>query len=294
QGVHHGRLCADILHALREAAPDCFSAVRYLLVEPFARLRREQSRTLRPYAASVEWRDSVEALEPFTGVQLSNELIDAFPVHLIEGNGEVWQERYVGYERAGFVFTTGLLSSGALEARVSLIPRPLPPGYRTEVSLAALAWPRTLATTLRRGYLLAFDYGYSRADYYAPERRHGTLSACSKHRREPDPLARPGEIDLSAHVDFTSLVEAAEQAGFRLAGFTDQHHFMVGVGRLSFADRTELTPAHEQELRAFKMLMHPGLMGLSFKVLCLDKGLGSGSAPAGFSLAGDPRRALGL
>ena len=147
-----------------------------------------------------------------------------------------------------------------------------------------------LASRLARGFVLAIDYGFPREEYYRPERSEGTLSAYAAHRREPDPLARPGEIDLTAHVDFTSLAERAEAAGFAPRGFTDQHHFMVGLGKEYFTDGA----APPAELSAFKMLMHPNLMGSSFKVLCLEKGVGEAQPLAGFQFRRDVREALGL
>jgi len=123
------------------------------------------------------------------------------------------------------------------------------------------------------------DYGFAREEYYAPSRTAGTLSAYAGHRREPDPLVRPGGIDLTAHVDFDSLMESAIAAGFRKAGFTDQHHFMVGLGASHFADG-----ANAAERRAFQTLMHPQMMGIAFKVLALAKGV-EGARLAGFRFA---------
>jgi SAM-dependent MidA family methyltransferase len=137
-----------------------------------------------------------------------------------------------------------------------------------------------VAAKLARGWVLAVDYGHERADYYAPERTEGTLSAYANHRREPDPFARPGEIDLTAHVDFTSLIESAETAGMKCAGFTDQHHFMVGLGAGHFADG-----ANSGDVRAFQTLMHPQMMGMAFKVVCFAKGVELSPPLAGFRYA---------
>jgi SAM-dependent MidA family methyltransferase len=141
------------------------------------------------------------------------------------------------------------------------------------------------------GFILIVDYGFSRAEYYRPERTSGTLSAYAAHRREPDPLQRPGEIDLTAHVDFTTLAETAKDAGLEIAGFTDQHHFMVGLGRLHFPDDAALAATSPKELRAFKTLMHPGLMGQSFQAFCVAKNVDS-QPLAGFQFGRDPVRTL--
>ncbi len=287
QGAHHGDCAVDVLGALREQAPVCFAATTYWVVEPLAALRAVQEERLRAEgSARVRWADSLAALPRFVGVHFSNELPDAFPVHRVVRRGDGWRERLVSWEDERFVFVDGPLSSPALVEALTRMPE-LAADYETEINLAAPAWIAEVADRLERGYLLAIDYGWSRAEYYRPERCTGTLSAYANHQRADDPLARPGEIDLTAHVDFTSLAEAALAAGLELAGFTDQHHFMVGLGQLHFTDDTG-TP---QEIRAFKTLMHPNLMGRSFHALALRKAVEP--APlAGFRFGGDPHAAL--
>jgi SAM-dependent MidA family methyltransferase len=183
----------------------------------------------------------------------------------------------------------------------------------TEVNREAREWIATLGRKLCRGFALVIDYGGPRTEYYSPERTTGTLEAIGEHRRESDPLARPGEVDLTAHVDFTSLAEAAESAGLCVVGFTDQHHFLIGLSRLHFR---EGVPPDPSEARAFQTLSHPTLLGRAFKVLCLEKGLDqrrgaeaaeeaqaetqtsvppiAGGRLSGFSFSSNSRDALGL
>jgi SAM-dependent MidA family methyltransferase len=145
--------------------------------------------------------------------------------------------------------------------------------------------------------VLAVDYGHPRSVLYNVEHAEGTLACYAKHRRSFDPLQAVGEADITAHVDFTSLAEHAEAHGLRVAGFADQHHFMVGLGRREFPD-TDAQPTGEtaKSLRAFRSLMHPNLMGLGFKFLALEKAIpGTDASPlAGFEFSTDARRALGL
>ena len=286
QGAHGGDFAGDVLGGLREFAPACFAAATYRIVEPGAALREAQAAKLAALGGKVRWVASLAELEPFSGVHFSNELIDSLPVHAVTWTGEAWRERHVGLHGDHFVFTDGPLTSELLRAHLAQLP-PVPPGYETEVNLAALDWIAELGGKLERGCVLAIDYGFPRAEYYRADRIGGTLTGYAHHRREDDVLASPGEIDLTAHVDFTSLAEHAARCGLRLAGFTDQHHFMVGLGRLHFPDG--VAPA-AQEMRAFKTLMHPTLMGLSFKVLCLEKGLADPAPLAGFHFASKPPR----
>ena len=278
QGAHRGDFAGDVLAALHGFAPECFAATRYHIIEPVAKLRAAQEAVLK---GNVAWHPMLDDLPPFTGVHFSNELLDAMPAHLVTWNGAEWLERHVAVQGDGFVFTDAPLTSEALRAYLADVP-PVPAGYVTEVNLDALAWIDAVAARLKRGWVLAIDYGLRREDYFAPERRTGTLRAYAGHRVNDDPLARPGEIDLTTHVEFSSLMERATQTGLRAAGFTDQHHFMVGLGPLHF--RNDAVP-EMAELRAYKTLMHPTMMGTSFHALCFAKDAPVSPALAGFKFA---------
>jgi len=263
QGAHGGELMGDVLGGLQELAPECFAATRAILVEPSPALAARQKEHLA--SQPVRWATSLENLEPFAGVHFSNELPDAFPVHLVQWTGTEWLERGVQAKGDALEFINLPLSSLELAEACASIPQPLPAGYITEVNLAAPRWLAGIAGKLTRGSVLVVDYGYPREEYYAPERTEGTLSAYASHRREPNPLARPGEVDLTAHVDFTGLAAAGERAGLRVAELTDQHHFIVRLGMDYFASER---PAKER--RAFMTLMHPQFMGRAFKVLRME------------------------
>ena len=270
QGAHRGQFAADVLRGLAEFAPEAYSALEYVIVEPFARMIAEQRRALS--AERVGWVSGADELTLFVGVHFSNELLDAFPVHLVVKRESGWIERHVDWRDGRFVFVDGALTDPRLDDRLAVIDAPT--GFITEINLAALDWIESLAAKIERGCVLAIDYGYERAEFL--ERQSGTLSAYAAHAREPDPLVRPGEIDLTAHVEFTSLIEHAERVGFRLHGFTDQHRFMVGASRLHFHDGETAA----SDVRAFKTLMHPEFLGGAFKAVCFEKG---GLAPGGLA-----------
>jgi len=284
QGAHCGDLAADVLGGLRDIFSECHEAVRYRIVEPFAKLEARQRGRLGAFAAKVQWSRALDDVRVDSGVHLSNELPDAFPVHLVKWTGGQWREQMVIGHGGHFVFADGATPSGELCEACARIPGPLPEGYTTEVNLAVSAWIREVAAVMRRGFVLAVDYGFPRHVYYAPTRIAGTLSAYAKHRREPDPLARPGEIDLTAHVEFDSLIGAGVAAGLRLEGFTDQHHFTVGLGASHFADG-----ANAPERRAFQTLMHPQFMGTAFMVAAFSKGITPAGPLEGFRFARLPR-----
>ena len=291
QGAHRGDLARDVLTALRANAPACFAATRYHVIEPSKALRSAQHETLGEF--TVRSFPTLDALPAFTGVHFSNELLDAFPIHAVAWDGETWRETHVGLDDGRFFFTDLAITSAPLRAALAQLP-PIPAGYRTEINLAALAWLDALATKLTRGFALVIDYGFPRAEYYRPERTTGTLTGYARHRRIDDLLAAPGETDLTAHVDFTALAERATTAGLRVAGFTDQHHFIVALGALHFPATIPDTPASQRERRAFKTLMHPQMMGRSFQVLAFEKAAAPHAPLTGFRFARDAAQALGF
>ncbi|HEX8489955.1 MAG TPA: SAM-dependent methyltransferase [Chthoniobacterales bacterium] len=287
QGAHHGDFAKDVLAAAQQRTPEFFAELRYRIIEPFPILRQRQAATLADFRDKVTWEKSIGDLAPFCGVHFSNELLDAMPVHLIcrEPDSDEWLERCVGESNEGLTFVTKPIGNENLRRQMEKIPGPLAPTYETEVNLAALDWVEEVAGKLSRGFILTVDYGYSRDRFYAPERTSGTLQCYAEQRTVTSPLQNIGHADISAHVDWTSVVERAEKCGLTLTGFTDQHHFITGLlPRMAI---------EENERRALQTLLHPELLGTRFQFLALGKG-----APAtqlsGFSFAREPRRAVGL
>jgi SAM-dependent MidA family methyltransferase len=249
---------------------------------------------LHDFRDQMTWQESLTDLEPFCGVNFSNELLDAMPVHLLSKLADAdWQERRVAESGDGFGFVSAPITAAELCRHLEKIPRHSGGSYETEVNLAALNWMEQLAPKLTRGYVLAVDYGYSRDEYYAPKRSNGTLQCYSNHRILPSPLNEIGHADITAHVDWTSLAEQAETCGLSVAGFTDQHHFATGVV-------TSLLPEEFGEnadagtRRALQTLLHPEFLGTTFQFLALTKNLPPSVQLSGFKFARDPRIALGL
>ena len=251
QGAHEGDLARDVLEAVREKSPEFFDALRYRIIEPFPILQSRQEAKLKMFREKMDWQKSLEQVERFTGVHFSNELMDAMPVHLIAAAKDGWQEKYVRSTGDHFDFVAGSLTTSGLRKHLAKLPAPPSPNYETEVNLAALDWIEMLSAKLERGFVLAVDYGYSREEFFAPERTTGTLQSFANHRVVPSPLLDAGQVDITAHVDWTSLVERAEECGLEVTGFTDQHHFLTALA-------TTLLPnelaAHDR--RALQTLLH--------------------------------------
>jgi SAM-dependent MidA family methyltransferase len=280
QGAHHGEFADDVLTVMR----DFPATVRYAIVEPFPILEAWQKERLSEFAGVVSWHKSLADLDPFVGIHFSNELIDAMPVRLIarDAGGE-WQEKFVDSSGDNFEFVRKPIADDQLRAHLPEIALPENAGYETEVNLAALDWIESVARKLERGFVLAVDYGYPRAEFYAPERMTGTLQAFARHRKIASPFEDGGGIDITAHVDWTGVAQHAENCGLNLIGFTDQHHFLTGL--------LESHPPRDSERRALQTLLHPEFLGTRFQYLALGKKV-SGSGLSGFRFGRDPKTAL--
>ena len=282
QGAHQGELAVDILEAIQEHAPPFFSAARYEIIEPFAPLRERQQAQLAKFQNKVRWHDSIDAMETFRGVHLSNELFDALPFHLVRSDESgKWSERCVTIESDSFALVSKPILDSELSARVARLPA-CPAGFESEVNLAVRPLLAQIARKLTCGYLIAIDYGLSAEKFYSEEHATGTLQCRAAHRLLDSPFVRVGESDITAHVEWTSLVEEAEACGFCVAGFTDQHHFLTGI----LAAAPEWTETSSPKVRrALQTLLHPEMFGRSFQVIALSKGLRAATRLSGFKFA---------
>ncbi len=232
-GAGTGLLARDILRWAQTRAPELFQAMRYRIVELSPALRRRQEETLaslpaEPVEAQVKWLD--ELPEQFEGCLLSNELIDSFPVHRIVHQDGQLLEVYVSHRDGRFEELSGPASTERIAeyfADLGLWPGE---GCLAEVNLGALDWMKTAAGALRRGFVLTFDYGYPAEELYAPWRREGTLLCFYRHNPSQDPYARIGKQDMTAHIDFTSLIRTGEACGLAVTGFTTQARFLAKLG----------------------------------------------------------------
>ena len=280
QGANDGQLLADILSAWEGAPP------RIVIVEPLEHRRTAQRETLAAWNDRVHHVAHESQLPPFTGVFFANELLDAFPVKLLVRTDGRWSERRVGHEAGRFVFVDAPFT-GEPPAVADEISR-----FSTEICPSLVPWMQTAAGKLRCGWMLLIDYGHPASVRHHPTRAAGSLAAYRAHQRVDDPLAEPGCLDLTAHVDFTAVARAAEAAGLQLAGFTDQHHALTALSANVFPAMPEqaLSDDAAREMRALRQLLHPESMGTSFKFLALSQGVGGNLTS--FRFARDPRGEL--
>ncbi len=276
-GAGNGRLSADVLSGLRENAPAVYERVRLHLVEASRSARDAQADVLGDAAGRLAC-SSADLPPSYEGVLFANELLDACPVHQVIMRSDALHEVYVD-ERAGTLVTReGPLSTRALAEYLTRLDIALEPGWRVEISLAAVAWVREAARRLRRGFMILIDYGHPARELYSVTHASGTLTSFSRHtmtgpdtgaNHTPPWLAHPGEQDITAHVDFTSIRAAAEEEGMATLGFLDQTYFLLGLVQ---ADTSDVKP---EDRLALKTLVMPGGLGSTMKVLILGKGVGT-------------------
>ena len=280
-GAGSGALALQLLDALGERV------ARYRIVDLSGTLRQRQQQTLARHAGKVEWLDALP--EAMQGVVVGNEVLDAMPVQLLARVGGRWFERGVAGappepEPAAEAGAAGAGAHAARHGRHAgpgphwqWADRPTdrrPPvaiegghDYLTEIHPQAQAFVATLADRLVRGAAFFIDYGFPEAEYYHPQRHMGTVMCHRAHLADGDPLADVGEKDITAHVDFTGIALAAQDAGLHVLGYCSQARFLLNCGLLSKAQQ-----APQAQRARTGYLVHEHEMGELFKVIGLAAG----------------------
>ena len=288
-GAGDGVLAADIVQYAGQQFPQFSEAIRYTAVD--RTFPKDTSRT----------GDGVERVRstglPFSGVVgcvLSNELIDAMPVHrFVLADGRP-REVYVGLDSEGrFVEMLEDPSTMLLPERVASIGRELPEGFRGEVNAGVQPWVAAVAEGLERGFVLTIDYGYEVEELYLDARSRGTLQTYYQHTDSGSPYQRVGRQDITAHVDFSALIDEGQAAGLRPVFLTTQGEFLqsLGYARMEVPLRKSDLERRDQlsNSRAMRRLVEPDGLG-KFKVLVQDKDSGISRAsdlvPSAESIAG--------
>jgi len=271
-GAGEGRLARQILECLKTEHPGWIDRIRYVLIERVETVLLDAIESLQDTGARLMGVTQIEDLQPITGVIFSNELFDAFPVHLLQKHQGRMKEVYV--DRAPkpgrkhgtkAVERLGLLSSRALVHEARRVSKNLPEGGRHAICLESPRWIRAAAARLRAGSVLTIDYGGS----YGGETPNAPRTFF-KHTTPDDLIARPGRQDLTASVDFDSLKAAGNASGLIEASYTTMGRFLLSHGIL---DRMPEGDDAYAERSKIKTLIHPEGMGDKFKVLIQEKGL---------------------
>jgi SAM-dependent MidA family methyltransferase len=273
-GAGSGALARQLLDALGDRVR------AYRIVELSGALRQRQRESLTAHAGRVHWHDALP--DTIAGVVVGNEVLDAMPVQLLHFDGQRWHERGVAIRDDRFAWE---------DRPTDLRPPhegPFVAGTVTEIHPQALAFIATLAERLARGAAFFIDYGFPAREYYLAQRRGGTLMCHRSHRADTEPLADVGEKDITAHVDFTGIALAAQDAGLEVLGYTTQARFLLNCGLLN-----DLATADIATIANAQKLLNEHEMGELFKVIGFAKGCGEAftTAPIGFA-NGDRTHAL--
>lgn len=275
-GAGAGLLCLDILESLKQR--EIYDVLAYVIVEMNPYVREKQQNLLSPFTDKVTWLRSLEEKHGVVGCIVSNELLDAFPVHLIETAGDI-KEVYVdlntckGGDEVPFREVIGAPSTDDICAYLDEFSVHLPNGYRTEINLRIREWLQAAAHVLSKGFILTIDYGYSVREYYSPERNRGTLLCYSKHRVHENPYLNVGSQDITAHVNFSAVKKWGEACGFRTIGFCRQGTYLVSLGIDELIqDLFHTSPDYLFEVARIKRLILPGTFGETHSVMVQYKG----------------------
>ncbi len=288
-GAHDGRLAADILGWLRRHRPELLARIEYWIVEPSPRRRDWQRDKLTDFAGKVRWLSALPTLgaaphfQSVRGVVFANELLDALPVHRLgwDARARRWFEWGVGVQQDRLVWQqlaaissavqreplAGLPGCDRLEGLPLDLLAVLPDGFTVEVCPQAIEWWRSAARALERGWLVTVDYGLTAEEFFRPERTGGTARAYCQHRSSVDLLGRPGEQDLTAHVNFAALQAAGEAAGLRTEGVFAQGPFLAHTLRQAAESGQSLGVWTPERTRQLQTLLHPDHLGRAFRVL---------------------------
>jgi SAM-dependent MidA family methyltransferase len=265
-GAGSGALALQLLEALAALGQP---VQRYVIVDLSGSLRARQQDRLEKFAHIVQWVG--ELPDSLQGVVVGNEVLDAMPVKLLARVNGAWHERGValqppddaeeGDEAPRFVWQdqpTHLRPPIEIEG---------PHDYLTEIHPQGESFMRTLADKLTQGAVFLIDYGFPEHEYYHPQRHMGTVMCHRAHRADPDPLTDVALKDITAHVNFTGIALAAQDAGFNVLGYCTQARFLINCGLGSRMDQADLT----ERVQAAKLIMEHE-MGELFKVIGLTKG----------------------
>lgn len=279
-GAGSGALAAQVLGALRDAQA---LPRRYAIVELSATLRERQRNALvaagGDLLARVQWLDALP--ERIEGIVLANEVLDAMPVRLFRYRAGEVLERGVARSGDGAFGWADRAADAAFAARVRQRLRDAwgdeapAADYVSEIGEQAEAWVETVASRIATGAMLLVDYGFPRGEFYHPQRDTGTLRCHYRHLAHDDPFRWPGLQDLTAHVDFSAVGDAARRAGLDVLGFASQARFLLDCGLLDAcaAIPREDLRAWTRETQAVQRMLSEAEMGELFKAIAFGRGI---------------------
>lgn len=263
-GSGQGQLAYDILKALSDQYPEIFELMTYVCVERSPARREESEKRLVPFRGKTIFLESVEQLPVTHGIIFSNELLDSFPVHCLERDGEGLKEVHVAAQGGELTEVLLPLSSAGLARDWEEWGYALEEGQRAEANRDALRWLKSVSEKLLRGALLTIDYGGTALELARSQ--DGSLRTFHDRNVGRNILEKLGEKDITSSVNFTSLMREGEKAGLTTACYTTQSKFLLDSGIAEDLPQGQDAASYKERTR-IKTLFHPDGMGERFKVL---------------------------
>jgi SAM-dependent MidA family methyltransferase len=277
-GAGTGQLAIDVISAMEQQHRDLLEDLSYVIVEFSPAMRRLQHDKLAGLSRFVRWSKLKElCAAPITGIILSNELIDAMPVHRVRWSRDGLEELYVGTnatsEGSGLRLGWGRPSATRLADYIERYGVHLTDGQIIEINLDAIDWLSDAARALERGFLVTIDYGDLAERLYGPDRLAGTLRCFHRHTLTESPLDRIGEQDMTSSVNFTALIGRGAEVGLETVSFERQAAFLIRNGLLETIAAMSASDdiSTLKERLAIKNLFVPGGVSDHFRVLVQRK-----------------------
>lgn len=278
-GAGHGFLARDILNYLSLYEEDFYKNINYIIIEPGPKSIHVQKNNIEKFKDKVTYYKDIKELPKFEGCFLSNELLDAFSVHLIEKHDKEFKE-------VGVVYKEGLFQEKLIEIKQDTllekyikenIPENLPDKYRTEVNLNINSWLESVSEKLIRGFVFTIDYGYTRNEFFNISRNRGTLLCYREHQVNENYLENPGNQDITSHVNFSDVKDWGEFYNLNTVGYVEQWAFLGGLDfEETYLKLFKKIDPFSKELNAIKMLIMPHCMGATHKVIIQKKNIDIG------------------
>ncbi|MBI1820136.1 MAG: SAM-dependent methyltransferase [Nitrospirae bacterium] len=280
-GSGNGSLALQIFETLREDHPGIFKKLFYYLVEASPSMIQRQKEAFQRFPEFLKkskWVALLKELPKVEGCIFSNELVDAFPVYRVVWRNGKLLEIHVDFKAKQLVEVLLPPSLPEIERYFDSFNVHWIDGQEAEVNLNAIIWVSDVADILKRGFVLTIDYGDLAEGLYSVKRKRGTFLCYRNHQTQSDPYQWVGEQDMTSHVNFSMLQNQGMKENLFPLGYTDQSHFLIGLGIIDEMERFVQTvddPIKDLSFRAMKHLIHPEGLGPVFKVLIQQKGMGS-------------------
>lgn len=228
-GAGDGSLCRQILDSTVSFYPEFHKTIKYIILC----INSGEAKNLKeisPEIFPVIYKNFKIPLKNITGCFISNELLDAFPVHRVTAEKGELKEIFVTVENDEILEVIDTISTEEIRDYFKRVDILLPEGNRSEVNLLMIQWLRETGKSLQKGYILTIDYGYEASEFFSEKRKEGTLLCYYRHTFNSSPYKRPGYQDITAHVDFTALIKEGEKAGLPVEEYTTQRDFLLNLG----------------------------------------------------------------